>query len=148
MSEPSDIWDPGSLDKPEELLAEELGLTLDQARRVLAWAERQRAGQERTGNAELIAVIRLFWRYGSNGKMLALALAFAAGLDRQLPFRSMREAAAASGYTVAALSKLVRNVQDSLGLPRTSHNKSDEASTVFSAVQKVKHFRKRKFRIQ
>jgi hypothetical protein len=147
MSEPSDVWDPGSLDKPEELLAEELGLTLDQARRVLAWAEQQRAGQERTGNAELIGVIRLFWRYGSNGKMLALALAFAAGLDRQLPFRSMREAAAASGYTVAALSKLVRTVQDSLGLPRTAHNKSDEAAQTFSNVQKEKHFRRRKFKL-
>jgi hypothetical protein len=144
--EQSDTWDPGSLDRPEELLAEECGLSVAQALRVLEWIERNRPA-ERAGNAELIAVIRLFWRYGSNGKMLALALAFAAGLDRQLPFRSMREAAAASGYTVAALSKLVRTVQDSLGLPRTGHNKSDEAAATFAAVQKVKHFRKRKFQL-
>lgn len=147
--EPSESWDPGSLDAPEEELAEQLGLSVDQARRVLAWAgQRHQTEAVHAGAQELIAVIRLFWRYGTNSRMLALALAFAAGLDRQLPFRSMREAAAANGYTVAQLSKLVRTVQDSLGLPRTAHNKTDESSAVFSAVQKERHFRKRKFQIR
>lgn len=142
-------WDPGTLDSPAEELAEELGLTVEQAERVLAWhASQARAAVYSAGSTEMLAVIRLFWRYGQNSRMLALALAFAAGLDRQLPFRSMREAAASSGYTVAQLSKLVRTVQDSLGLPRTSHNKSDEATAAFSRVQKERHFRKRKFRIK
>jgi hypothetical protein len=142
-------WDPGTLDSPAEELAEELGLTVEQAERVLAWhATQARAAVYSAGSTEMLAVIRLFWRYGQNSRMLALALAFAAGLDRQLPFRSMREAAASSGYTVAQLSKLVRTVQDSLGLPRTCHNKSDEATAAFSRVQKERHFRKRKFRIK
>lgn len=148
-SEPSYRWDPSDLDSAEEQLAERLGLTVEQAARVLAWAgELRRSESFAAGSGELIAVIRLFWRYGQNSRMLALALAFAAGLDRQLPFRSMREAAASNGYTVAQLSKLVRTVQDSLGLPRTCHNKSDEASAVFAAVQRDKHFRKRKYKLK
>lgn len=148
-TDPSYRWDPGTLDSPAEELAEQLGLTVQQAERVLTWhATQERAEAYSAGSGEMLAVIRLFWRYGQNSRMLALALAFAAGLDRQLPFRSMREAAASSGYTVAQLSKLVRTVQESLGLPRTAHNKADDVSATFSRVQKERHFRKRKFQLK
>ena len=60
--EPSETFNPADLDKPEEVLAEQLGLTVAQAARVLIWAEKQAPHRERGENAELIAVIRLFWR--------------------------------------------------------------------------------------
>jgi hypothetical protein len=147
-TEPSYRWNPAEIDRPEELLAESLGLSVEQALRVIAWEQSLRQGEQITAGSEtLLAVIRLFWRYGQNSRMLALALAFAAGLDRQLPFRSMREAAAANGYTVAQLSKLVRTVQDTLNLPRTAHNKTDEAVEQYAAAQKANHHTRRKFRL-
>lgn len=141
-------WDPAEVDRPEEILAEALGLSVEQALRVMAWEQGLRRGEHfAQGSETLLAVIRLFWRYGQNSRMLALALAFAAGLDRQLPFRSMREAAAANGYTVAQLSKLVRTVQDSLNLPRTAHNKADDVVAKYVEVQKAHHHTRRKFRL-
>lgn len=146
--EPHTTFDFSELDSEAELLAEELRLTPEQAQRVLLWKKTQDANDTRRSQAEQLSrVCQFFLAEGQNARLAAVALCFAANLNRQIKWVSMRDAAKDLGYTVAEISKLTLKAQDALGLPRNANNKREEHSKTYSAVQAANPWRSRKFKL-
>lgn len=93
------------------------------------------------------ARLPVFLAEGQNARLAAVALCFAAGLNRRIRWNSMRDAARELGYTVAEISKLTLRAQDALGLPRNVNNKKPEHANTYSAVQAANPWRSRKFKL-
>lgn len=146
--EPHTIFDPSTLDSEAEMLAEELRLTVEQASRVIVWRNKTNADSTRATQADQLGrVCQFFLAEGQNARLAAVALCFAAGLNRRIRWNSMRDAARELGYTVAEISKLTLRAQDALGLPRNVNNKKPEHANTYSAVQAANPWRSRKFKL-
>lgn len=146
--EPHTIFDYSVLDSEVEILAEELNLSIEQAHRVLVWKKTQDSNDTRKSQADQLSrVCQFFLAEGQNARLAAVALCFAANLNRQIKWTSMREASMDLGYTVAEISKLTLKAQDALGLPRNVNNKKEEHSETYSKVQSLNHWRSRKFKL-
>lgn len=146
--EPHTTFDFSVLDSEAELLAEELKLTVEQAKKVLAWKKQQDSSDSRKTQADQLSrVCHFFLAEGQNARLAAVALCFAANLNRQIKWVSMRDAAKDLGYTVAEISKLTLKAQDALGLPRNANNKKIEHSETYSEVQAANPWRSRKFKL-
>lgn len=146
--EPHTTFDPSILDSEAEMLAEELRLTVEQASRVIVWRNKTNADSTRTTQADQLGrVCQFFLAEGQNARLAAVALCFAAGLNRRIRWNSMRDAARDLGYTVAEISKLTLRAQDALGLPRNINNKRAEHAGTYSAVQSANPWRSRKFKL-
>ena len=146
--EPHTTFDFTELDSEADLLAEELKLTPAEAQRVLRWKKAQDANDTRRSQAEQLSrVCQFFLAEGQNARLAAVALCFAANLNRQIKWVSMRDAAKDLGYTVAEISKLTLKAQDALGLPRNINNKREEHSQTYSKIQTANPWRRRKFKL-
>jgi hypothetical protein len=146
--EPHTTFNHAALDSEAEIVAEELRLTVAQGQRVVEWRRRQEAQSTRATQADQLGrVCQFFLAEGQNARLAAVALCFAAGLNRRIRWNSMRDAAKELGYTVAEISKLTLKAQDALGLPRNLNNKRAEHAGTYSAVQAANPWRSRKFKL-
>jgi len=99
-----------AIDKPDEILADELGVSLAQARQILAIIERYRREELATALGAVIGWVL------SGGNVVAkiYGLAFAAGLGQLNGLHSQAEAARKLGVTRALLSHYVVAAGDAL----------------------------------
>lgn len=122
----------GEIDKEEEVLADELGITPQQARGVIAYTE---AEVRRSQSLILGRVVGMLLET-SNLPVMAHALAFAAGLDQLNGKRSQAQVARELGVTRALVSHYVIGVRDVLSGKRetfdcTKFRKSNSSRQTF-----------------
>jgi hypothetical protein len=122
------IFDPTSLDKPEEEFAERFGIPVSAAQRILDWHSAEVAssgrGSARSDGETLYRV--LSWLMGpGNAQAKTVALCFAADLQTLIGgWSTLSDAAREVGITPAALSKLQIEIQTWLQLPETQWNRT------------------------
>ena len=100
------------IDREDEILADELGVTLEQANRILAIIEQHRQVAYATAMARAIG----FVISGGNAVAKIYGLAFAAGLDQLNGLESQADAARRINVTRALLSHYVVSARDAMGL--------------------------------
>jgi hypothetical protein len=120
-----------AIDKPDEILADELGVSLAQARQILAIIERYRREELATALGAVIG-----WML-SGGNVVAkiYGLAFAAGLHQLNGLHSQSEAARQLGVTRALLSHYVVSARDAIGIRVTKYRKSDASRESYRRTQ-------------
>jgi len=122
----------GEIDKEDEILADELGISPEKARGVIAHTE---AEVRRSQSLILGKVVGMLLET-SNLPVMAHALAFAAGLDQLNGKRSQAEVARELGVTRALVSHYVIGVRDVLSGKRetfdcTKFRKSNSSRKTF-----------------
>jgi hypothetical protein len=123
------------LDKPDEIIADELNVTLVQANRILAMIDR-----EKTEFAALTLGRMIGWvLMGGNVQVKIYALAFAAGLDQLNGLHSQSEAAKKLGITRSLLSHYVISARDALGISVTKYRKSESSRATYRDTQLKRH---------
>jgi hypothetical protein len=120
-----------AIDKPDEILADELGVSLAQARQILVIIERYRREELATALGAVIG-----WML-SGGNVVAkiYGLAFAAGLHQLNGLHSQSEAARQLGVTRALLSHYVVAARDAIGIRVTKYRKSDASRESYRRTQ-------------
>jgi len=137
--------DPSDIDRAEELLAEEIGCSVEQAQRAIVWWRTRyqddivRCASRLVGMAigDLVAETQV-----ASLRPKLVGLMFAAGLDTGR-FGSQAQAARAFGCTRALISHYVHYWREKFFLHWNAHQKSDDAGAVYSRVQTADHFRRR-----
>lgn len=119
------------IDKPNEILADELGITLEQADRVVDLIERARMEQTALSLGRIIGWLLA----GNNMQIRVYALAFAAGLDQLNGLHSQSEVARKLNCTRALISHYVVSARDALGINIQKFRKSDTTRETYSEVQ-------------
>lgn len=96
----------GEIDRPEEVLAEQLGLSPEQARRVLAWAmHRERVGRDSEHARQMRSICaELMPRKGASVEAVVGGLLAASGLLAGTAFSTMEAIAAAMAQEVTCPS--------------------------------------------
>jgi hypothetical protein len=141
----SETWEPAEdLDQEHEQLAEQLGVSLDTARKILTWKEEavEQALEHREG--ELLAVVVGGLIAARNVKVSTAGLAFAAQLAGVNGFGSQTEFAKKHGLSRQAISKVTKAWQRDLNLKKSVHQKSDKACETYSRIGHKRHWRARK----
>lgn len=124
----------GEIDTPEEILADELGITPVQARRVMQWHQIESA-KVATEHREAFGRVIGFLLQGKNLPVMIHALAFAAGLDQLNGKRSQSEIARELGVTRALVSHYVVGFADILGVQVTKFRKKEASREVYREAQ-------------
>lgn len=134
-----------ALDVTEELLAEELGVGIEEARRFVAW-HMERVGRESIAyKARLFQTLVAGFLEATNPRLAAAGLAFATNLAALNGLGAQDEFAKRIGVRRASVSKSTKWWQRELHLPTSSHMKSEGACTVYSKVTRLKHWRRKKY---
>lgn len=139
-------YDPdiaGSIDRPEEILAEEYSLTMAQSKAIAKFIARREKEISQRRDAWLLQRIVGVLISSSNVKVSAAGLAFACQLNVLNGMGTLREWAACNGVSPASVSKSQILWRETLALPTSPHGKSEAARAALSKAQKEKHWRKR-----
>lgn len=131
------------IDQPHEILAEEFGLTSDQARQLLTWHAREVTAAVDREKANYLQLIVGGLLSSKNPKLNAAGLAFAAGLAALNGLPCQREYARQNHVSAQAVSKVVTGWQRALNLRPSAHQKSAQACETYSHVGKTRHWRAR-----
>lgn len=119
------------IDKPDEIIADELNVSLIQANRILAMIDR-----EKTEFAALTLGRMIGWLLmGKHMQVRVYALAIAAGLDQLNGLPSQTEAARQLGVTRALISHYVVSAKDALGINVTKYRKADSTRETYRQTQ-------------
>lgn len=125
-----------AIDKPEEILAELLGIKPDQALRVIRWHEDECKKHSMESWEVFGRVIGLLISSKNMGAMVH-ALAFAAGLDQLNGARSQAQIAKELGCTRALISHYVVGWADVLGIDVTKFKKTDASRSKLKNVKRI-----------
>ncbi len=119
------------IDRPDEILADDLGISLEQARRVMEMIQ----AEKQIGLS--IALARAIGWILSGGNPVAkiYGLAFATGLDQLNGLHSQAEAARQLGVTRALLSHYVVSARDALGINVVKFRKNDRSRDTYRRTQ-------------
>lgn len=131
------------IDQPHELLADEFGLTTDQARRMLKWHQQETASAVERKKAHYLQLIIGGLLSAKNPKINAAGLAFATNLSALNGLPCQREYARQNNISPSAVSKVVKGWSRTLGLRPSAHQKSEQACSTYSQVGKAQHWRDR-----
>jgi hypothetical protein len=125
------------IDSEEEILADELGVSIKQAQKILLLIEEKR----HIGVALAMAKTIGFILSGGNPVAKIYAMAFAAGLDQLNGLHSQAEAARKINVTRALLSHYVVCARDALGLADIyKFRKCNQSRETYRKVQlKINH---------
>ena len=124
------------IDSEEEILADELGVTIKQARQILIIIEQKRHMAIAVAMAKTIGFILS----GGNPIAKIYGIAFAAGLDELNGLHSQAEAARKINVTRALLSHYVLCARDALGISVFKYRKSDSCRETYRKTQiKINH---------
>ena len=134
------------IDQPHEILADELGLTGDQARRLIGWHSREVKAAVDKEKANYLQLIVGGLLSSKNPKLNAAGLAFANNLGALNGLPCQREYARLNHVSPSAISKVVKGWQEALGLHPSAHQKSESACQTYSEVGKNNHWRDRSFK--
>ena len=130
------------LDTPEEQLAELAGITLEQARIVVAWGNARAAREVEQQKAWLVVKVGGAFINAANSKLLAAGLAFAADLQQTSGMGTMQDYARTISVSRAAISKVAKWWKQELELPDGAHMRDEAKCRSYSNAQKQKHYRK------
>jgi hypothetical protein len=155
MREPSKWFDHSALDSVEDRVAEAIASGLSRARVSISesllnqltedvLAEVQTAPKQEN-RAEVAAAITAHLVRPGNIGLRAAALCFAVGLNRQMRWKTVTEAAEALHVTKQALSKVICQMREDLNLPHNEHSKRPEVCATLQRVQTERHWRNRTF---
>ena len=129
------------IDTPSEQFAEQFGISLTQAKRIVRWHQQIVKESLNTHLAQMLGIIIGGLLSAKNPKLSSAGLAFAATLDALNGFGCQRDYAIKNGLSPSALSKVVKAWQRSLGLRPSVHQKSEDACATYSEVGKSRHWR-------
>ena len=135
-----------AIDKPSEILADEFGITFQQATALLEWHQKEielAVNREKANHLQLIVGGLLA---SKNPKLNAAGLAFAANLAALNGLPCQREYARQNHVSASAISKVVKGWQRALGILPSAHQKSESACQTYSEVGKTRHWRGRPFK--
>ena len=134
------------IDQPHEILADEFGLTSDQARKIIDWHHRETKAAVDREKANYLQLIVGGLLSSKNPKLNAAGLAFANNLGSLNGLPCQREYARLNHVTPSAISKVVKAWQEALDLHPSAHQKSESACQTYSEVGKNNHWRHRSFK--
>lgn len=139
----TDIDFASEIDKPHEILADEFGLTSEQASRILEWHNQEVQAAVDKEKANYLQLIVGGLLSSKNPKLNSAGLAFATNLDTLNGLPCQRQYARENHVSASAISKLVKAWQVTLGLRPSAHQKSEKACNTYSVVGKNRHWRNR-----
>ena len=127
-----------AVDKPEEILADQVGCSIDQARRFLKILNKAVASHEKQDQALILSRILGLLIESSNLPVMVYCLAIAAGLDQLNGIKSEAEVAEKLGVTRSLISHYVVGFRDILSgkdakFDCLKFRKSNESRQVFQA---------------
>lgn len=131
------------IDTPDEEIAERFGISVKQARLLLAWHQTAVETAIRQAQAQYLQVIVGGLLSAKNPKLSAAGLAFAGDLAALNGLHCQREYAKQLHVSPSAISKVVKAWQRALGLRPSAHQKSEAACRTYSTSGKANHWRKR-----
>ena len=131
------------IDSLEDELCDRFGLTEKQAQSVAEWHRDELENSGEKNNSTTLQLIAGGLLDKGNIKIKALGLIFAAGFNLMNGWKSEREAARMTGFTVAAINQSKDFWIRLLGLPR-QNSKSDEAREKYRANGLNNHWRNRR----
>lgn len=125
------------IDTEEEIVADDLGITIDQAKRVIAYAQNLARRQQ----AEILAKVVGLLLTGKNLPVQVHSLAIAFGLDELNGAHSQSEIARKLGVTRALISHYVIGWRDILaggvgGFDCTKYRKRNQTRTIYAEKAK------------
>jgi predicted transcriptional regulator len=125
------------IDTEEEIVADDLGITIDQAKRVIAYAQNLARRQQ----AEILAKVVGLLLTGKNLPVQVHSLAIAFGLDELNGAHSQSEIARKLGVTRALISHYVIGWRDILaggvgGFDCTKYRKKNQTRTIYAEKAK------------
>lgn len=135
-----------AIDQPYEILADEFGLTTDQARNLIAWHQQEVKAAVDKEKANYLQLIVGGLLSSKNPKLNAAGLAFANNLGALNGLPCQREYARLNHVSPSAISKVVKGWQEALGIHPSAHQKSESACQTYSEVGKANHWRDRAFK--
>jgi hypothetical protein len=131
------------IDTPIEELAEQFGITINQARRLLLWHRAEVGMAIQQAQAHYLQIIVGGLLSAKNPKLSAAGLAFAGDLAALNGLHCQRDYAKQLHVSPSAISKVVKAWQRALGLRPSTHQKSEAACKTYSASGKANHWRNR-----
>ena len=126
------------IDTEEEILADLLGITPTQARRVMVWNDQEKkkvATEVASEHQEAFGRVIAFLLQGKNLPVMVHALAFAAGLDQLNGKKSQAQIARELDVTRSLVSHYVTGFADILGVQVTKFRKSEASREKFRQAQ-------------
>ena len=133
------------MDTTADYLQERWKLNKATAEDLGAWIDaREELASESAKKGALRIVVSGLLLVRGNPFVHIYSLAFALGMNRQLPWATMTRAAQMLGVTKAAISKGTNKWADLFGINRSVHMKAENACEKYSEVQKSnKHWRRK-----
>lgn len=125
-------------------IADEFGVSLQTAQRILAWHKGQIKGALLSREADLLSVVVGGLLATKNIKISAAALAFASNMAAVNGLGCQSEYARKLGVSRTILSRAVVAWGRQLGLHPSAHQKSEKACATYSEVGKTNHWRRTK----
>ena len=143
--EPSYWPDPSNeIDSLSDFLQEQFDLDPVISEKISEWHLKEIFKNDQKQNSDRLLNLIAGLLAPGNHRLKVLGLAFAAGLNRVIGFRSMRQAAKTEyGFTVAALQRSADDWIEALNLPIGPHSRSQSIRKTYSTVQKENHWRKK-----
>ena len=124
------------IDQPDEIIADQFGVSLKQARAIMAMVEEEKAQHLRSALWPALGGVIGYLMSGGNPIARIYSVAFAVGLDQLNGLKSQSEAARHIGVSRALLSHYVVAARDALDINITKFRKSDKARETYSNIQK------------
>lgn len=136
--------DLSALDDPTDLLAEELGLPPEVARKILAWHEDRLRDALRSHEADLLGIVVGGLLASNNVRVASAGLAFATNMAAANGLGCQADFARKLGVSRTILSRAVVEWQRTLGMPTSPFQKSEKACRTYSTTGKASHWRTKK----
>lgn len=135
------------VEDPAGILCDELAtvkLTIEQARAVLDWHQREIAAEAFFDQSKIVAETVAKLLASENPRMDAHCMAFAAGLDQAAGLGSQSSVARRLGVTRAAISKCTGKWKDILGYTITKFTRDEHNQKACHDAQITGHWRDRR----
>lgn len=132
----------GVVDGPAEQLCELAGISMEQARKVVAWADARVEREAADRKSRVVVKVAGAFLNCANAKLMAAGLAYASDLALTTGMGTMNDYAASIAVSRQAVSKVAKFWQRELELAPGSHMRDEEKCAAYSQAQKAKHWRK------
>lgn len=138
-------FDPADvIDEHAETLADEFGITLPLARRILEWHLEGVEAALRIHEADLLAIVVGGLLASDNVRIATAGLAFATGMAATSGLGTQAQFARSAGVSRTIVSRSTLAWKRQFNLRANVGQKSDEACATYSAVNRERHWRKQK----
>lgn len=139
-----DIDFAAAVDGEAGAIADQFGLSYEQAEAILKWHQAEAAASARSHDADLLSIVVGGLLSSRNIKISAAGLAFASQMNVANGLGCQAQFARTLGVSRTILSKSVKGWRKALGLRVTIWQKSDEACATYSEVATKNHWRSTK----